>query len=1186
MQCIDGRFVYSTSDLTNYVECKRLTELEALVARAKLTRPPDDDERAALIRRKGEEHEQRFLSSLQDRYGRRIVSIARPEASLAAFADAEKQTRAAMATGAPIIYQATFFDGRFVGHADFLRRIESPSEDWPWSYEVLDTKLAVLPKPYFLVQLCSYSEHVERLQGSVPSYGYIVLGDGEEVRYRLHDYAAYYRHLKAAFLAFAGDATRRAADAPLEYPHRCKHCEICIWNDACTRQRRDDDHLSLVAWMRRDQIAKFEDAGIESVAALARADDAARPIGMNPETFVKLRRQAQLQLRGRSNGPLYELLRHAPPLGFGLLPEPATGDVFFDIEGDPLYAPERGLEYLFGCWMPDDDPPYRAFWAFDRSEEKSRFEEFVDFIVARRRQYPALHVYHYANYEKSTLRRLAQVHCTREDEIDDLLRSEALVDLYAVVRQALAISEESYGLKKVERFYELRRETEVRKGDDSIVMFERWLLCKDRAILADIQAYNRDDCYSTFLLREWLLERRREAISSLSLDLPLRLLKSKDEPCHPDFLPGCQGCDKRRAEELEERRRSDLERRLLTEVSEPPATQSAYAAMPEELRTRYLLAHLLAYHRREEKPAWWAYYDRCENADELFEFDREALGGLRLRDDVPPYKHSATDRTRLVYTYAFPDQQHKMTPGEAHDPRTRSSAGEIVEVDDEQSTLKLRRSGTVEDARAVQELIPPGPPSTLPQRKALARIAQSFVDGRLADDHPATYDLMAGRSPRVRNGSLPDDVMLQPQCVTAEAVSKVVRALDSSYLFVQGPPGSGKSTKGSYIICDLLQRGRRVGVLSTGHKAIHHLLHKVEECSAERGIRFRGLYKHTKGHDGSQFRSRQSQAFIESVDRYDAFNGDGYDLAGGTAWLFAREELVGAFDYLFIDEAGQVSLADAVAVSTCAKNVVLLGDPSQLAQVSQGRHPLHADDSVLAHLLGDAPTIPPSRGIFLNVSYRMQPEICAFISDAVYENRLEPDPDTSLHRVLLDDQSRAGLYYVPIEHAGNSSNSPDEADWIVREIALLLGGTVVDSQPRDQRGLPRPLEERDIIVVTPYNAQRRLIARKLDAAGIAVQVGTVDKFQGQEAAVVFYSMATSSGDDVPRDLEFLFERNRLNVAVSRARAMSVLVCSPRLLDVDCRTPEQMALVNLLCAFAEEARRGNPLEGLQHLSRNV
>lgn len=1174
MQWIENRFVYSASDLNDYLQCKRLTELEALHALGRIRKPARDDQQAELVRRKGEEHEQRHLERLFERHGAdNVVRFERAERTLESFRRAEEATLEAMRAGATVIYQATFFDGQFLGRADFLRRIPEPSNLGPWGYEVVDTKLALNPKPYFLVQLCNYSEHLERLQGVAPERGHVVLGDGTEASYRLSDYAAYYRRLKRTFLSFAGDTGRAATEVAREYPIPIEHCKTCDWDEACSKKREDDDHLSGVAWMRRDQISAFEAAGIPTIDALAKAPDDGRPAGMNEATFAKLRRQAALQVRGRQSGRVYyEIVDHAPPTGFALLPPPDSGDVFFDMEGDPLYEIGRGLEYLFGCWMPHDDPPFKAFWGCDRAAEKRAFEDFVDFVVERRRRFPALHVYHYAPYEKTALRRLAQTYGTREQEVDELLRGEVLVDLYAVVRQALVISEDGYGLKQIEKFYPLERATEVKKGDQSNVMFEKWLQHPDdAAILSDIERYNRDDCRSTFLLREWLLERRYEATGALGRELPFRAVQAAGVPCHPEFLEGCKSCDKRQAAEREERRIGDLERRLLAGVL-PPQSETEYREMSGRRRAEFLLANLLAYHRREDKPVYWAYFDRRENLDQLLA-DREALDGLRLRTDLPPEKIKQSN----VYTYTFPEQPHKFDPGDApHDPAkpAYSTTGTILGLDEDRGELRLKWTGSLKEAAAITALLPRHPIPNTEQRKALERIARAFVDGSLEQDLPATYDLLLARDPSVggKRGA-----QLQPEIVSAERISALARTLDGSYLFIQGPPGSGKTTKGAHVICDLLQGGKRVGIASTGHKAMHNLLGKVERQMHERGGSFRGLYKHSDANAGSKYESRVPEHFVESTGDAKDFDGFGYHLAIGTSWLFAREQLLGGFDYLFLDEAGQVSLADALAMSGCANNVVLLGDPLQLAQVSQGVHPLHAGDSVLQHLLGDQHTVGTKRGVFLDVSYRMHPETCAFVSEAVYDNRLKPYDPTATHCVTVDGERRCGLEYVPIEHAGNESRSADEADYIVREILRLRRGTVIDS--RDDSGR-RALRDDDVLVITPYNAQRRLIAAKLAAAGIStapggVEVGTVDKFQGREAAVVFYSMATSSGEDAPRDMTFLFEQNRFNVAISRARALSVLVCSPRLLETACSTPEQMALVNLLCAFVERARVGVP-----------
>ncbi|HEY1867455.1 MAG TPA: TM0106 family RecB-like putative nuclease [Candidatus Cybelea sp.] len=1169
MQRLNGRFVYSASDLNAYLECRRLTELESLVARDKLTRPVVKDEQAELLRMKGEAHEAAHLEALRSIYtGEEIVTFEeRPENSLDGYVRAEAETLAAMRRGVPVIYQASFFDGTFLGRADFLRRVELPSDLGEYSYEVVDTKLGLNPKPYYLVQLCNYSEHLARLQGRLPTYAHVLLGNGAEYKFRLNDYMAYYRRLKHRFLEFAGEKAAGDVDRPQSYPFECSHCKLCSWNEACEKQRRDDDHLSLVANMRREQITKLETSGIGRMEVLATAHDSARPTGMNPETFAKLQRQAALQVRARRElRPIYELLPHDPGLGFELLPRPAAGDVFFDMEGDPLFEAGRSLEYLFGYWLPRETPEYRTFWALDRAEEKRAFEQAVDFITERRRRYPDLHVYHYASYEKDALRRLAQQHSTREAEVDDLLRSEVLVDLFAVVRRAIAISEEHYSLKNLERFYQLERETAVKKGDESIVMFERWLLDRNEATLADIERYNRDDCRSTYLLREWLLRLREEAMVKFAIDLPLRAPKKPDDPCHAEFVESCAKCVKRRSDALDDARRGELERELLRNLL-PPQTEQEYREMAAPGRTRYLLANLLAYHRREEKPAWWAYYDRCENVDNLLEFDKDAIAGLKLRDDVAPRR----EKLSFVYTYDFPEQQHKLSDGHApHNPRTKKKAGTIVSLDADANRLELKTTAPIDIARAITELVPGTPPPITEQRKALSRIATEYLDGSLHERHSATHDLLTNRDPRLNRAA----TRLQPRDVTAESVSAIVSALDRSYIFIQGPPGSGKSTIGSHVICDLLASGKRVAVTSTSHKAIHNLLGKVEARMAERRGSFRGRYKHSG--NGSEYRSQLPAPFVESIESNEPFGADDYQLAGGTVWLFAREELDAKFDYLFIDEAGQVALADAIAMSLCAKNVVLLGDPSQLSQVSQGRHPIHADDSVLEHLLGEAQTVLERRGIFLDVSYRMQPKICDFISAAMYERRLHPAPKTHIHQITTASQEYAGLYFAGVDHEGNGSSSLEEAGEIVRQISLLLaGGTLVDSAP-PQPGNPRKVTERDIIVVTPYNAQRRQILASLRNAEIdvdphtGVRVGTVDKFQGQEAPIVFYSMATSSGEEIPRNVEFLFERNRFNVAVSRARAASILICSPRLLDIRCRTPQQMALANLLCAFEAHA----------------
>lgn len=1137
MQLIDGRFVYAASDVNNYLECLRLNELDALAALGEMAKPQTRDERAELLARKGDEHERRHLAQLQSQHaGGVVVFEERAPNTDAGLREAEARTLAAMESGARVIYQATFYDGAFLGRADFLRRVETPGARFPWSYEVVDTKLALAPKPYFLIQLCNYSEHLERLTGTAPRFGHIVLGSGEERSFRIGDFAAYYRSIKTAFIEHAQNVARNGSGA---YPFACSHCMLCVWNDVCEAQRDRDDHLGLVAFLRNDQLRKFEKAGIATIADLAAATDDARPMGMAERTFADLRNQAALQHRQReaireheAQRYFYDLRPAAPDAGLALLPQPSPGDVYFDLEGDPLYRADRALEYLWGYYLADEDR-YEVIWALDPAQERAAFEAFVDFLTERLKRHPDLHVYHYAPYETSVLKRLMGRYASRENEVNALLVQGVFVDLYKVVRQALWVSQPSYSIKKLEPFYDFTRTANVRRGDDSIVMFETWLATQEPGILEDIRLYNDEDCRSTHALHRWLLQRRNDLQASLAEPIPW-------------WAP--------RAQEQKPDEASAEEHALLDGLPQPDSLSELRAAA-EPVRARWMLGNLLRYHRREARPDWWKYYHRCENVKELMEHDHEALGDLHLLD-VPPRKLKPRDQN-LVYTYEFPQQEFRLS-GKVHDPDLRCQAGEIVAIDEQRRRLEIKLGKAITPER-LRALIPGTPISDKMKRERMEEIAQLYLTGELQAHSPATYDLLLAHPPRIGRATV------QPADVSKERVSETIDALQGGCLPIQGPPGTGKSTKAAWAIVDLLQRGKRVGIMAYSHKAVHNLLRKVEETAHARRFRFSGCHKESET-EGSTYDAYDPWSMVESSDSVSAFLHPDCLLASGTTYAWADGSLPGTFDYLFIDEAGQICLADALVASRAARNVVLLGDPQQLPQVKAGSHPVGADLSVLEHLLGDARTIAPERGIFLDVSYRMHPEICVFLSEAIYDGRLHAAASTGRNRVDSLGLSGSGLFYLPVAHDGNRTRSDEEAAAIVREIDALLRGTVTLGD-----AAPRTLTEADILVVAPYNMQRIRITELLQRAGQSgVRVGTVDKFQGQEAPVVFYSMAASSAEHAPRGLNFLFNRNRFNVAISRAQCMSVLAGSPTLLRAHCTTIENMSLVNLLCRFAEEA----------------
>jgi predicted RecB family nuclease len=1148
MEVIGGRCIYSASDLNNFLECRHLTELARSVALGKLQRPaPRDGSR--LVQRKGEEHEQRYLQTLKE-LGVDVCELPErtEDRSSDGLAAAESDTRAAMDRGHEYIYQAAFFDGTFQGRADFLRRIDDPRAPSGYGYEVLDTKLARSTKAYFLVQLCAYSEHVARLQdGLMPERMAVALGSGEERRFALRDYFAYFQHLRRTFL--------EKVDSLQAYPYKCDHCAVCEWDESCEADRRKDDHLSLVAWMRRDQIAKLTRAGVSTVDQLGRANGAWEVKGLNATTLANLRQQARLQLMQRdsiesgavgTNQYHYELLPHDPARGFALLPEPDTGDVYFDMEGDPYYAPETGLEYLFGIYLPAEDR-YQGFWARSLAEEERALVELLTFLIERRRRYPNMHVYHYANYEKAAIGRLTTRYKVLVDEFDDLLRAGVLVDLYTVVRQGMRISQESYSIKKLEPFYGFERSADLKRGDDSILLFEDWLDCKDEAILERIRHYNDEDCRSTYHLHRWLVDRRSQLVQEQGVDLSW-------------FAPAPA------APLSEEKQRENEEARTLRlrvlDGMQPPLDLAALAALSDEERLRWYVANVVDYHRSEAKPSWWEYFNRCTNADELTDSDPKCIGELTLQSDVAPYKRSEKDKN-LVYTYSFPDQQHGLEAGDqVHDPETRSTAGELICVDDENLTVELKRSPKVDHA-ALRALVPV-PFSAWEQEKALIEIAQRYLNDGLKEAYPAIVDMLLASPPRLIGR--PAGSRIQPAKVDDASLAETISSLDRSYLVVQGPPGTGKSTTGGQAIVRLLKAGKRIGVLARSHKAAHNLVAAVECAASKVGYAFEAAHKYTR--DGDKYESPLGDgSYVANEKTSDGALAQRYRLVSGTPWLFSLEAAANAFDVLIVDEAGQLSIADAIACARAAPNVVLLGDPLQLAQVSQAKHPPGMGRSILEHLLGNHVTIPEHRGIFLPESWRMHPTICAFISNAVYNGRLHAAAGNEVNAVVLPDGIANGLRWIPIEHEHNGRSSEAEADAVVREVRALLAG-----QYRTRTDPLQPITEKQILVVSPYNAQRVLVRRHLRAAGYAgIEVGTVDKFQGLQAPVVIYSMATSSGDDLPRDMQFLFEKNRFNVAVSRAQCLSILVCSPRLLELRCRTPEQMALVNLLCAYTQEAQ---------------
>jgi uncharacterized protein len=1134
MQVLGGSLVLSPTDLVAFSLCRHLTHLERSAAAGARARPERQDPELDLLRRRGYDHERVFLDGLRAE-GRTVAVVPHADEGDGGLAQAEALTLQAMRGGADAIYQAAFFDGRWSGTADFLLRVDGKASALgPFAYEPADAKLAREARPAVLLQLCAYAEQLERLQGTPPEHVHVILGDGTVSRFPLRAFAPYFRTSRDRF-----DAAL-AGGLGATYPDPVPHCHACRWAEDCEQRRRADDHLSLVADMRRDQSARLIAAGITTLAALGRMDPRRSVAGIGRPLLERLATQARLQLQQRLTGAVgYELL---PPEGSGrglaALPPPSPGDLFLDMEGDPFAGP-AGLAYLFGLVEHDESggpPLYRTFWAHDAAAEKRAFEAVIDLIGARLERHPDLHVYHYAAYEPAAFKHLMGMHGTRERELDRILRGQVLVDLYRIVKQGVRVSQDSYSLKMLEPLYSEPRATAISAGMGSVVAYEEWREGGEARRLEEIEAYNRDDCLSLFRLREWLEARRRE-LEERSGALP--------RPAFADPAPS-------EAQDAAEAAADALAARLTADVPERGPERS-----PAQ-QAQWLLAQLVSWHRREAKPEWWAYFNRRRlSEEELFE-DTEAIAGLEYEGVAGKSAQS------LVHRYRFdPGQEHKIGEGDKpEDPRTGKPAGTVTFLDNAHGILNLKRAAR-SDAPHPRCLIPSGPIPTNEQREAIARVGTWVLEHGI--DSPGAYraarDLLLRRPPRLPGAALSAPLAREGE-PAFEAACRLAHEMEDSCLAIQGPPGSGKTWTGARLILSLTAAGRRVGITANSHKAISNLL--AEVC-AQAEAAHRSLRVIQKAPEDGRCSHAMVRCVEDNAEVEAALAAGAVDVVAGTAWLFARPALEGAVDTLIVEEAGQFSLANVVAMAGAARNLVLLGDPRQLAQPSQAAHPPGAEASALEHLLGAHVTMPAERGLFLPVTRRLHPEVCRFVSEAFYEGRLEAEPDCALQSV--DGPAPlggAGMRWVEVEHAGNRTVSSEEAEVVARLFSALVGRAWTGA-----KGTVRRLGLADLLVVAPYNAQ---VARLATALPAGARVGTVDKFQGQQAPIVIYSMAASSAEDAPRGMEFLYSLNRLNVAVSRAQGLAILVCSPGLLRAPCRTVEQMGLASALCRFVEMASR--------------
>lgn len=1086
----------SATDLMSFTGCRHATGLDLRYMRGEAGLIPCNDSDDAALLQARGDAHERAYLTSLKVKGLTVAEVARGR-----LEENAALTRELLQQGPDIIFQGAFLSGNWGGWSDFLERVERPSKLGSFSYEVTDTKLKRKPHPSHVLQLVLYSDLLAEMQGVQPEFAHVELGSGERVTLRLAEFRSYARLARQSLEQFvAGPEPTR--------PMPCKSCDLCKWRDHCGEQWQREDSLFEVAGITRGQVIKLEAAGIHSMAALA--DTKTDLPGIPRETGDRLRAQARLQQARKEGDPNVELRPRMAGKGFDLLPEPQKGDLFYDIEGDPHF--EGGLEYLHGVWS---EGKFRSFWAHDHKQEERALRELFEFFERHLEQYPEARIYHYAPYEITALRRLTTRYGVGEGLRDQWLREGRFVDLYAVVKGAIITSEPSYSIKALEVFYGMERKGEVKTAGSSVVAYEKWRETGEQQILDDIEEYNRADCISTEQLRDWLVGLQAKAGISRSLTGPIAIESGGEES----------------DEQAEINRLRDM---------------LAKSDLDEERQS--ILFDLGRFHAREQKPAWWAIFDSFERGETDLLNDFDALASLIAIGEPWDIKKS------VARQYEYPVQQTKLRKGKKAsvcDPDGKVRAVTVEELDRtaRQITLKI---GKANAAVLTDELHlhPNAPLENKVIRAAVLDVIRDQCEGKC---YTAIDDLLSRRLPRLAGQA--SGPILKGGELVADVVDAVGR-MDGTVMPIQGPPGTGKTYVTAHAILALLASGKRVAVASQAHEAIRNVLSgTVAACGSDN---FPYVAAH-KVSDPRELDYPVGGPVVCATDNHDAVLSTA-DLVGGTVFLFSRPENVQKFDWLFVDEAGQVSLANLIAMGRVARNIVLVGDPQQLPMVIQGAHPEPANRSCLEWLLGEHATVPEDTGIFLPVTRRMHPGVCSFISEQVYEGRLESHPSTLAQSVRAPGLPQSGAFWVPVAHAGNAQVADEEVIAIRSVVDTLLKGEWTSSS-----GLTAPIHGSDIIVVAPYNAQVLALREVLPRE---VRVGTVDKFQGQEAAVCLVSMTASSAEEIPRGLEFLLSRNRINVAVSRARALALVFGSPRLRQTQCETVEQVRLVNTLCALPE------------------
>ena len=1085
---------------------------------------------ATILRERGNEYEKQTLMSLKAS-GADVFECEVNRSNL------DERAISYLAEGAldhEVVYQMPFVHDGMRGIADFVVRTDD-------GHLPVDTKLARHDaKPGHVLQLCFYADAVGAATGTRPTHieiwlgGLDVNGQHKKERHRLSDVDAYWRRMKGAIK----DAI---ANPIITSPEPCDHCAFCEFAPRCESEWRSNDAVHFVSGVSRRDREKLNTAGVTSRAQLA--THVGTVTSMDPDRFTKIQNQAKLQVAAcaissdvpesiiDSTTPIHLLPLGGDvtlPVGLEALPKPNKGDLFLDYEGHPFWKVEEGLIFLFGLLYRDGLKwKYDGWWAHSKGDEQLQAVALVNWITDRLDKYPKMHVYHYNHTERSTLASLVS---TNQNDVgiqqlfDALKEQNVFVDLYQIVKQTLQVGVESYGLKKIEKVAGYLRPTDdsVSGGADAVAAYEGWMRAIDKSqadqLLTEIRDYNQQDVLATKHVRDWLVTLRPKA-----------------------------GVTKWPKFDYEE---------VLKPIDPVEQTLLQFPIGSQE----HFLGNILGYWRREKSAQYVKRLTDLERFVDALKDDEKAVGGIQIVRQFQ--KTDSSGKIENFLEIRWPSQKLSKD--------FKDGAGvEVLAIDGSRRKTEIRALTSSGAVVVDPQMLDPDTGTVIfPARSGIhsMMIAEPFIDVKNKETQLmglATIWATKGATRSKLSQSLLNRVgpiaPIGGFSSDMTTLASVVASLNGEVLAVQGPPGTGKTYTAAKLIEALIvsHPDLRIGVCATTNSAVNNVLNELLKTlpTSHLNVINRIDVKNEsigliKGKKGDKEEDRQVQF--------------------GTVFGLCRAGVKGTvFDIIFADEAGQMSLADALAVSHSARSMVLLGDPLQLPQVSQASHQFGSGESALQHFLGDEVTIDSQRGLFLDESRRMHPSICEFISDWQYEGRLRPEPSCATLSTSADSLTVAGtgLRVKLMNHVGNKTKSPEEVLEVISIIQNLFGKTWTNNL-----GQVATIGVKDVLVVVPFNDQRIAIDEALESQQQmkGIQVGTVDKFQGREAPIVIFSMAASSVEDLERGADFLFDSHRLNVAISRAKCLAYVVCNESLLTSRAKSVDQMKLFSGLCLFTEKA----------------